>query len=222
MEIRYRKYEPPSTGGSGGGNDVGVKCTPKNQDVRVGEPLPSPSDSAEKDLDAIRKLIANELSEPYGIYVYRYFIYQWPDLCFLALADNPDTRDNNEVVGVIVCQLAPHRQVKLRGYIAMLAVTSAYRHHGIAKKLVSLALSGMQESGADEVVLEAEVENVAALRLYENMGFIRYKRMHRYYMNSSDAFRLILPLTDKSATRYCVLASEGQPLYPTDNKSMNV
>lgn len=35
-------------------------------------------------LAAIRQLISNDLSEPYSIYVYRYFLYQWGDLCFLV------------------------------------------------------------------------------------------------------------------------------------------
>lgn len=35
-------------------------------------------------LPAIRQLISNDLSEPYSIYVYRYFLYQWGDLCFMV------------------------------------------------------------------------------------------------------------------------------------------
>ena len=37
-------------------------------------------------LSAIRQLISNDLSEPYSIYVYRYFLYQWGDLCFMVSA----------------------------------------------------------------------------------------------------------------------------------------
>ncbi len=35
-------------------------------------------------LPAIRALISKDLSEPYSIYVYRYFLYQWGHLCFLV------------------------------------------------------------------------------------------------------------------------------------------
>lgn len=35
-------------------------------------------------LPAIRQLISNDLSEPYSIYVYRYFLYQWGHLCFMV------------------------------------------------------------------------------------------------------------------------------------------
>jgi peptide alpha-N-acetyltransferase len=38
----------------------------------------------EQYLPAIRQLISKDLSEPYSIYVYRYFLYQWGDLCFMV------------------------------------------------------------------------------------------------------------------------------------------
>lgn len=37
-----------------------------------------------KYLPAIRALISKDLSEPYSIYVYRYFLCQWAHLCFLV------------------------------------------------------------------------------------------------------------------------------------------
>ena len=35
-------------------------------------------------LPAIRQLISKDLSEPYSIYVYRYFLYQWGDPCYMV------------------------------------------------------------------------------------------------------------------------------------------
>lgn len=35
-------------------------------------------------LPAIRQLISKDLSEPYSIYVYRYFLYQWGHLCYMV------------------------------------------------------------------------------------------------------------------------------------------
>ena len=42
------------------------------------------SDKESLYLPAIRQLISKDLSEPYSIYVYRYFLYQWGDLCFMV------------------------------------------------------------------------------------------------------------------------------------------
>jgi hypothetical protein len=39
-------------------------------------------------LPAIRALISKDLSEPYSIYVYRYFLYQWGHLCYMVSRGN--------------------------------------------------------------------------------------------------------------------------------------
>jgi len=36
-------------------------------------------------LNAIQHLISGDLSEPYSIYVYKYFLYQWGDLCYMVI-----------------------------------------------------------------------------------------------------------------------------------------
>ncbi|KAJ4255030.1 N-alpha-acetyltransferase 30 [Fusarium torreyae] len=143
-------------------------------------------------LPAIRALISKDLSEPYSIYVYRYFLCQWAHLCFMAL--NPV---DSSLVGVIVCKLeihAAHSNPTRRGYIAMLAVASDFRGHGIATTLVKKAIDAMTKRNADEIVLETEETNVAAMRLYEQLGFLRTKKLHRYYLNGNSAYRLVLPL----------------------------
>lgn len=40
--------------------------------------------SSTRQIELIVDLIQNDLSEPYSIYTYRYFVYQWPDLCKLV------------------------------------------------------------------------------------------------------------------------------------------
>jgi len=76
----------------------------------------------------------------------------------------------------------------------MLAVNSSYRGHGIATSLVRQAIDVMKERGADEVVLETEESNIPAMKLYERLGFVRSKKLHRYYLNGNSAFRLVLHL----------------------------
>lgn len=51
-----------------------------------------------------------------------------------------------------------------------------------------------------QVVLETEFDNSAALALYESLGFIREKRLYRFYMNGKDAFRLVLSIPPSRAT----------------------
>lgn len=44
--------------------------------------------SSELQLPGIMSLIENDLSEPYSIYTYRYFINNWPNLCFMVCLIN--------------------------------------------------------------------------------------------------------------------------------------
>ena len=46
----------------------------------------------ESDLSIIMDLVDVELSEPYSIFTYRYFINQWPDLCYLVRLSFPPVR----------------------------------------------------------------------------------------------------------------------------------
>lgn len=140
---------------------------------------------SELELPSIMKLIQKDLSEPYSIYTYRYFIHNWPSLCFLALHEN-------KCVGCIVCKLDIHRGSIKRGYIAMLAVDKDYRKLKIGTTLVQKAIRVMISNQADEVVLETEITNEPALKLYENLGFVRDKRLFHYYLNGVDALRLKL------------------------------
>ena len=170
-------------------------------------------------LPEIRSLISKDLSEPYSIYVYRYFLCNWPELCFMvsprivvntqapyidciAFINPEQALDANDsaLIGVVVCRLGSHdphsamSPTTFRGYIAMLAVVESHRGKGIATSLVLEAISAMQRQGADEVVLETEDTNLSAMRLYQRLGFLRSKKLHRYYLNGNSAYRLILPL----------------------------
>lgn len=139
---------------------------------------------SELQLPEIIHLIENDLSEPYSVYTYRYFIHNWPNLCFLA-------KDGDKYVGVIICKLDRHKD-RLRGYIAMLAVAKTHRKMSIGSNLVKKAIYAMKDMNADEVVLETEFTNQGALGLYQRLGFIKDKRLYRYYLNGVDAFRLKL------------------------------
>ncbi|TFY64740.1 hypothetical protein EVJ58_g2419 [Rhodofomes roseus] len=100
--------------------------------------------------------------------------------------------ENSDPVGVIVCKQSMHRETRNRGYIAMLSVHRDWRKRGIASTLVRRSLAIMKQHGVEEVVLETEFDNSAALSLYESLGFIREKRLFRFYLNGKDAFRLVL------------------------------
>lgn len=70
--------------------------------------------------------------------------------CFDAFSIQAlDAREN--LIGVVISKLEPHRGGPMRGYIAMLAVREEYRGKGVATKLVRMAVDAMIERDADEV-----------------------------------------------------------------------
>jgi len=172
-------------------NESSVNCSLKDssdnlETIRISlAPISYVVYESELQMPDIMKLITKDLSEPYSIYTYRYFIHNWPKLCFLAM-------DGTKCIGAIVCKLDLHKKLARRGYIAMLATDENYRRRGIGTHLVMKAIRVMVADDCDEVVLETEITNKAALRLYENLGFVRDKRLFRYYLNGVDAFRLKL------------------------------
>lgn len=162
-----------------------AKPTEEEEEEEInGSEIEYVSYGGEHHLPLIMRLVDEELSEPYSIFTYRYFVYLWPQLCFLAF-------HRGRCVGTVVCKMGEHRHT-FRGYIAMLVVIKSYRGNGIATELVTRSIKVMMESGCDEVTLEAEVTNKGALALYGGLGFIRAKRLFRYYLNGVDAFRLKL------------------------------
>ena len=101
--------------------------------------------SSELQMPAIMRLIKEDLSEPYSIYTYRYFIYNWPFLCWMVGSKSKlchfnffflfqsinQAFEEEECIGVIVSKIEiRHGSVK-RGYIAMLAVDKSHRRKGI-------------------------------------------------------------------------------------------
>lgn len=76
-------------------------------------------------------------------------ILRQPGFIAKSLLQALDEEDN--LIGVIVCKLEPHRGGPMRGYIAMLATRQEYRGQGIASALVRKAVEQMIAEDADEV-----------------------------------------------------------------------
>lgn len=158
--------------------------------------------SLESQINQISQLISNHLSEPYSIYVYWYFFNQWSHYCYVV--SHPS--DANSIIGVIISRIDIHREVRTRGYIGMLVIDPSFRNKKIASNLVRLTLNNMiNDDKVDEIMLETEVVNKSAIGLYESFGFIKVKRLYRYYINTHDAFRLILPVSSRSLKRIAFL-----------------
>ena len=168
----------------------------------------------ESQIDCVMRLVGRDLSEPYSVFTYRYFLHRYPQLCIFAVpvsnsedgnhnSDNPES----EPIGCIVCKIDPeeneengeqdYEEPRLCGYIGMLAVDTSFRRSGIGSALVKRAVRRMDNMGCNSIMLETEVSNKAAMRLYEErLGFMREEFLVRYYLNNNDAYRLRLWLKE--------------------------
>ena len=143
----------------------------------------------------IQDLCAANLSEPYSVFTFRYFVNKWPYLTYLAM-DKHD--ENKRCVGLIVASL---NEKNNNGYIAMLVVDKSQRRKGLGTKLVNLSVNKMIKLSVDYVLLETEVDNFGALKLYQKLGFIKDHKYRNYYLNGNDAYRLKLYLSKPKPVR---------------------
>ena len=141
----------------------------------------------------IIELMTKYLSEPYPVYTYMYFLDLFPD-CTILCYDKNKKNENNElfVCGAVVGNIN-RKPDKIQGYIAMLAVEEEYRKKGLGRKMVELLIDNFKkEYKVNEISIETEVDNYAALGLYESFGFVRTKMYINYYFNANNAYKLKL------------------------------
>ena len=102
---------------------------------------------------------------------------------------------NGVVIGYVMCRVEQgfsstnrSRWVK-KGHIVSIAVVPEARGRGIGTALMIHAMRALREDyNVDEYYLEVRVSNVAAIHLYEKLGFKRIRILKRYYLNGEDAY----------------------------------
>lgn len=113
----------------------------------------------ERMLPDIQRLVSKDLSEPYSIFTYRYFVHNWPEQCICGYVDvlTKDGNTRREMIATIVSKAEEISYGLKQGYIAMLAVDKRYRNRGIGSYLVKKGIDAMVKAGCTEIMLETEV-----------------------------------------------------------------
>lgn len=65
------------------------------------------------------------------------------------------------------------------GAIQNIGIVTKHRRRGLGSQLISRAAKGFREAGLIAMTLEVTIENTAAIRLYERLGFQRAKIVYK-------------------------------------------
>jgi len=92
-------------------------------------------------------------------------------------------RVNGEIAGFAIARVDIKRN-QLFGHIVTVDVAPAYRRKGIAEKLLREVESALRVRGVKECLLEVRESNVAALSLYQKLGYEKVGKLEKYYGNA--------------------------------------
>ena len=90
------------------------------------------------------------------------------------------------ILGFIVAEISRRNE----GHIITIDVLPEVRQHGIGSKLLTTAEERLREAKCDTVILEAAVDNKAALAFYDRHKYFAFKTLAHYYPNGVNAFVL--------------------------------
>jgi ribosomal-protein-alanine acetyltransferase len=90
---------------------------------------------------------------------------------------------NREIAGFAIARINIGRNAT-SGHILTIDVTPAYRRKGIAQKMLQEIETILRERGIRECRLEVRENNVAALNLYQKLGYKKIGKLEKYYGNA--------------------------------------
>jgi len=89
---------------------------------------------------------------------------------------------NGEIVGFIIGMVYMERK-SLTGHILTIDVSPTYRRKRVAQKLLEEIEKIFKGKGVKSCYLEVREDNVAALSLYQKLGYKKVARLKHYYGN---------------------------------------
>ncbi|MGY5864754.1 MAG: ribosomal protein S18-alanine N-acetyltransferase [Candidatus Thorarchaeota archaeon] len=130
----------------------------------------------------------------------------YPDQFFLGLHHHAPNaffvaEYEDEIIGYIMCRIERGisgfgRLPVKKGHIVSVAVLVPLREKGIGKALISAAMEGMSDYGANEFFLEVRKSNEAAVTVYEKLGYSVRRVLRGYYRDGEDAYLMVKQVED--------------------------
>lgn len=101
------------------------------------------------------------------------------------------TVPGDQMIAFVVGMIEPDGS----GHVVALGVAPEYRRCGYGRQLMHEVEQGFLRRGVSTVRLEVRTSNVAAQRLYLELGYTIVRRMPRYYTSGDDGFLMVKSLT---------------------------
>lgn len=134
----------------------------------------------------IRKMIEADLEQVVAIDQVS-FSLPWPARSFhYELTDNFTSRNwVAEVDGRVAAMMVGWLIVD-ELHVATIATHPDYRGRGIGKKILIHALQAARDEGVFRAFLEVREGNAAAIKMYQNLGFVEDGRRKEYYKDKNE------------------------------------
>ncbi|OEL17428.1 N-alpha-acetyltransferase 20 [Dichanthelium oligosanthes] len=122
----------------------------------------------------------DHLTETFNMSFYMTYLARWPD--YFHAAVSPGGR----VMGYIMGKVEGQGE-SWHGHVTAVSVASEFRRQKLAKKLMNLLeeISDKMDK-AYFVDLFVRASNMPAIRMYEKLGYVVYRRVLRYYSGEED------------------------------------
>ena len=135
-----------------------------------------------EDLFKFNHINLDPLTETYNNTFYMQYLATWPSLC--AAYENTSGRMMGYVLG------KAEGNAKLwHGHVTAVTVSPEFRRLGVAKKLMFyLEDVSTRTYNAYFVDLFVRASNLLAQLMYENLDYVKYRRVTEYYSGEEDAF----------------------------------
>ena len=160
------------------------------------------------DLFKFNHINLDPLTETYNIPFYMQYLSTWPQLC--ASIEDP----NGRLMGYILGKAEGNGNL-WHGHVTAVTVSQEFRRLGVAKNLMAY----LEEISEDLyngyfVDLFVRVSNKLAQLMYENIGYIVFRRVLGYYSGDEDAFDMRKAL--KRDVKKTSVIPMKEPVLPED------
>ncbi|HSB12121.1 MAG TPA: ribosomal protein S18-alanine N-acetyltransferase [Blastocatellia bacterium] len=119
--------------------------------------------------------------EAYDRETIRYLLSHAQSVCYKILSPS------DQMIAFVVGMIEPDDT----GHVVALAVAPEHRRLGYGRRLMFEVEQGFLRRGISTVRLEVRTSNVAAQRLYQDLGYKIVRRMPRYYTSGDDGFLMV-------------------------------